>query len=1040
MGATAVLGEDVATGNPVPRSPRLGRPSPTVMVAVAAFGAFLAFIDSTVVNVAFPNLETSFPRTGVAGLSWVLNAYNIVFAGFLVAAGRLADLFGRRRLFKLGLAIFTLASGLCALAPSVAALVAFRAVQGAGAALLLPASLGIVVRAAPAERRSHALSVWAAAGALAAGLGPPLGGALVDLYDWRIVFIVNVPLGLLAWMLAHRLVTESRAPGRREMPDLRGAALLSLAITALTLGIVEGPAWGWSSPGVVTAFAGSAAAALLCVGSSMHHRSPVIDPRLLRIRGFTVSSAVTVAAALGLYTYLLTHILWLHDVWGYPIVVAGLAVAPGALVAAAVAGPLGRLADRRGPRAVVVPGALIWAGAFLWYLTRVGVHPDFLGAWLPGQVLSGIGVGATLPVATAGGLAAVPAGRYATASAVNSAARQVGAVMGIAILTVFIAHPTAASLPGQLRHGWEMAAIAFLVAAGAAALFGRVRATDAASSAGARAPRLRTGHLPELLPSGPAERSDLLSLLPATAREALIAAGRSLHLRAGETLVRQGDPGDTLYVLRSGRLAVQHPGSPPFALGAGSVVGELALLTRAPRSATVVARRDSALVALTRDRFDEVAAREPELLRAVAVGLAQMVQLGRPVPRDGAAAPRVIAVVALDEGVPVAALADPLRRGLTASGSLRVARIDDAEPEALERAEAEHDRVLLVAGPDGAWHDACLRQADRLLLVTGAGPRPLHGLSSPAEIVLVGAAPTEEEVAGWHDACDCRRVHHAGADPGLWPERLRPLVARLGGRSVALVLGGGGARALAHVGVLHAFEEAGIHVDRLAGASVGALIAGLYATGATASEVEARIFDELVQRNPFGDYRLSPVSLARGRRGLAMLRRCFGERRIESLPRELVVVSTDLYARCPVHHRRGGVAEALAASLSLPALFPPRRLDGRVLVDGSLTDNCPVDAFAGEHEGPVVAVQIGGVDSAGRDGRIPTLGEVLVRTMLMADRSQGPGEGPSPAAVTVVPDTRGIGLFEFFQLDEAREAGLEAGRAAIRALREGGPG
>ncbi len=726
MGATAVLGEDVAAGNPVPRSPRLRRPSPTVMVAVAAFGAFLAFIDSTVVNVAFPNLETSFPRTGVAGLSWVLNAYNIVFAGFLVAAGRLADLFGRRRLFKLGLAVFTLASGLCALAPSVAALVAFRAVQGAGAALLLPASLGIVVRAAPAERRSHALSVWAAAGALAAGLGPPLGGALVDLYDWRLVFIVNVPLGLLAWMLAHRLVTESRAPGRREMPDLRGAALLSLAITALTLGIVEGPAWGWSSPGVVTAFAGSAAAALLCVGSSMHHRSPVIDPRLLRIRGFTVSSAVTVAAALGLYTYLLTHILWLHDVWGYPIVVAGLAVAPGALVAAAVAGPLGRLADRRGPRAVVVPGALIWAGAFLWYLTRVGVHPDFLGAWLPGQVLSGIGVGATLPVATAGGLAAVPAGRYATASAVNSAARQVGAVMGISILTVFIAHPTAASLPGQLRHGWEMAAIAFLVAAGAAALFGRVRATDAASLAGARAPRLRTGHLPELLPSGPAERSDLLSLLPATAREALIAAGRSLHLRAGETLVRQGDPGDTLYVLRSGSLAVQHPGSPPFALGAGSVVGELALLTGAPRSATVVARRDSALVALTRDRFDEVAAREPELLRAVAVGLAQMVQLGRPVPRDAAAAPRVIAVVALDEGAPVAALADLLHRGLTASGSLRVARIDDAEPEALERAEAEHDRVLLVAGPDGAWHDACLRQAGP------PGPGDRRGPAPPA--------------------------------------------------------------------------------------------------------------------------------------------------------------------------------------------------------------------------------------------------------------------------------------------------------------------
>jgi NTE family protein len=204
--------------------PASRRYKPTVAVTVAAFGGFLAFMDSTVVNVAFPNLEASFPHASVGDLSWILNAYNIVFAGLLVLAGRFADLLGRRRLFKIGLVVFTITSGLCALSTSVDMLIVFRVFQGAGAAMLMPASLGVVVHASPIEHGSHSLSLWAAAGALAAGLGPPIGGGLVDLYNWRLVFVVNVPLGL--------------------MPDLRGSLVLSVSLAAVTLGIVQGARGG----------------------------------------------------------------------------------------------------------------------------------------------------------------------------------------------------------------------------------------------------------------------------------------------------------------------------------------------------------------------------------------------------------------------------------------------------------------------------------------------------------------------------------------------------------------------------------------------------------------------------------------------------------------------------------------------------------------------------------------------------------------------------------------------------------------------------
>jgi predicted acylesterase/phospholipase RssA len=269
----------------------------------------------------------------------------------------------------------------------------------------------------------------------------------------------------------------------------------------------------------------------------------------------------------------------------------------------------------------------------------------------------------------------------------------------------------------------------------------------------------------------------------------------------------------------------------------------------------------------------------------------------------------------------------------------------------------------------------------------------------------------------------------------LWDDRLHSVGARLAGRSIALVLAGGGARALAHIGVLHAFENAGIEIDRVAGTSMGAMIAALHATGLRAGEIEALVFEEFVQRSPFGDYRPSFTSLARGERGKAMLQRCFGDTYLEEMAHELVVVSTDLYEKTPVYHRRGRTAEVVGASMCLPVLFPPQLLNGRVLVDGGLGDNCPITAFTQVAEGPVVAVRTGRGGSGSHRERVPSLGETLMRIMQMGELHASDDAAAQMATVTVTPDTRGIGLLEFHQIDAARDAGVRAGEAAVVALR-----
>ncbi|OBK79246.1 hypothetical protein A5650_08390 [Mycobacterium sp. 1164985.4] len=1035
-------------GRPATPLTQRRQPSPTAVLLVAAFGAFLAFLDSTIVNIAFPAIQRYFQGSDISSLSWVLNAYNIAFAAFLVAGGRLADLLGRKRMFIYGVVLFTVASALCAAADTVAELVASRAVQGIGAAVLVPASLALVVESFDAGHRAHGVGLWGAAAAIASGLGPPIGGALVDASSWRWVFLVNLPLGAVAVFVARRMLVESRASGRRRVPDLRGVALLAISLGCLTLGLVKGEDWGWASLEIIGSFFAGAIAMLGFVLSSQNHPTPLIEPAFLRLRSFTTGNMLTLVASAGFYAYLLTHVLFLNYVWGYDLLRAGLAVAPAAFVAAVVAAALGRFADRRGYRLIIVVGALIWAASLMWYIERVGATPDFVGDWLPGQILQGIGVGATLPMLGSAALAGLAAGgSYATASAVVSSTRQLGAVIGIAVLVILIGTPAPGAAEEALRKGWVLAAVCFVMVAIGAVLLGRT--SNCASEADQVDAPLRidpnrrrsalglASRHAEIRPAADGE-VDPLGALPLFAGldqetlRALRGHAEQIELEAGKYLFREGEASDSLYVVRNGRLQVLQNDVVVTELGRGEVVGELGLLIAAPRSASVRAVRDSTLVRLTTAQFDGIA--NAGVLRTLVGVLATRLHEAPPAAFPRTPTPQVVvAVVGIHAGAPVQMVATELVSAL--SDRLQVANPGRVDRDGLERAERVADKVVLHADVDeSGFRDFCLRSADRVVLVT-ADPEPpstpLPTRAVGADLVLTGPPANREQRRAWEELLTPRSAHtvraaHATAD-------LRPLAARVAGRSIGLVLSGGAARAFAHLGVLEELEAAGVTVDRFAGTSMGAIIAAAAATGMDAAAVDAHVYEYFIRNNPTSDYTLPSKGLIRGRRTLGALESVFGGTLIEELPNEFRCVSVDLLARRPIVHRRGPLAEAVGCSLRVPGLYAPIIHDGTLHVDGGVLDNLPVTALSGQ-EGPLIASSIGtGHASAAtseRVPRVPSVVDTLMRTMTIGS-AMATSAVLAHADVAIHVDTSTIGFLEWHQIDRAREAGRIATREAL---------
>ncbi|HEY1855402.1 MAG TPA: DHA2 family efflux MFS transporter permease subunit [Solirubrobacterales bacterium] len=460
------------------------------VLVLTSVGLFMASLDLFIVNIAFPDLSRAFDGASLSDLSWVLNAYAIVFAALLVPAGRIADRVGRKRVFLLGLLAFSLASALCAVAPSVLALDAARVLQAAGGAMMVPTTLGLILSAFPPEQRAAAIGIWSAVGAVAAALGPPLGGLLVQI-SWHWIFLVNVPIGLVAALVGWRVLDEVREPedGR---PDLLGAGMLAVGIGLLTLGIVQGPEWGWGGGRDIGVLAAAAALVAGFLLRSARHRSPVIELPLLRVRSFALANLATLVFFGGFGAMLLSGVLLLTEVWGYSELHAGIALSPGPLMAAAFAIPSGRLGGRIGQRPVAIAGGLVFAGGFVITLATVSADSAYATSFLPGFMISGAGVGLTLGSLPAAATAELPPSRFATGSAIFGMARQLGSAIGVAVLVALI-DSSAGDLLSGLRSGWWLALGAGLGTALLALALGPIgaetrRRADRASASAQRTP------------------------------------------------------------------------------------------------------------------------------------------------------------------------------------------------------------------------------------------------------------------------------------------------------------------------------------------------------------------------------------------------------------------------------------------------------------------------------------------------------------------------------------------------------------------------
>ena len=467
------------------------------VLLVTAVAVFMSFLDVTIVNIAFPAIRGSFPDASLASLSWILNAYNIVFAALLVPAGRLADRVGRRRIFLTGTCVFIAASVACGLAPTVPVLVAARVVQAAGAALLVPSSLALLLPEFPLEQRATATSLWGATGAVAAATGPALGGLLVDAAGWRWVFFVNLFIGLPALIPARRILRESREATSGPLSDVLGILLLIGGVGLLSLGIVKEPAWGMDDLRTALSIAGAVALLVVFVIRAGRVRAPIVDLRLFRTRSFSVAVLGASLFALGFYALLLCNVLFLTEVWHYAALHAGLAVTPGPLMAALSAPLAGRLADRHGQRVVALPGGLLFALGCVMFAVHASAHPDYVADFLPWMLLTGTGVGLSFSAWGSAAVAELPPSRFATGSAIQSCARQIGAVLGISILIAVVGTPAPGEVVAAFQQAWVLMAIPTAAAGLAAIALGRVRARDpeaapaaASTPAGAPAPAL----------------------------------------------------------------------------------------------------------------------------------------------------------------------------------------------------------------------------------------------------------------------------------------------------------------------------------------------------------------------------------------------------------------------------------------------------------------------------------------------------------------------------------------------------------------------
>jgi EmrB/QacA subfamily drug resistance transporter len=430
-----------------------------LILAICCISLFIVGIDATIVNVALPSIQREL-GADVAGLQWVIDAYTLVLASFLLLAGSTADRIGRRRIFQLGLALFTVGSALCGLAPSLGWLITFRVVQALGGSMLNPVAMSIITNTfTEPKERARAIGVWGGVIGLSMALGPVLGGVLVDTSGWRSVFWVNVPVGIVAIALAARFVPESRAPRPRRI-DPVGQSLVVVVLAALIYAIIEGPGRGWSSPEILTLFGVCA----LAVGALLVYESrrtqPLIDLRFFRSAPFSGATVIAVAAFITLAGFLFVNTLYLQDARGYSPLAAGLCTLPMAGMVAIFAPVSGRLVANGGPRLpLVTAGVLLTISAL--FMSRFTVTTPLI-VLLVGYAVFGLGFGIVNAPITNAAVSGMPRSQAGVAAAFASTSRQLGSSLGVAVIGATVAsrlHGSAhAGFTEAARLGWYIMA------------------------------------------------------------------------------------------------------------------------------------------------------------------------------------------------------------------------------------------------------------------------------------------------------------------------------------------------------------------------------------------------------------------------------------------------------------------------------------------------------------------------------------------------------------------------------------------------------
>ena len=416
-------------------------------LGAVAFGLFMIMLDNTVVNVALPAMQRDL-EMDLSELEWVVNGYALTFAVLMLTGGKLADYLGRRRIFIVGLALFTAASLACGFAPSASFLIAARVAQGVGAALMNPATLSIITATFPPRQRGMAIGIWAGVSALALALGPLVGGLLTEHIDWSWIFFINVPVGILGIVVARLVIDESRDTSAEQRLDVPGLVTSAAALFALTYALIEANTYGWTSARILALFAFAAAGLALFVALEHRQRVPMLDLSLFRSGTFAGANTVMLLVALAMFGVFFFVSLYMQNILGYSPVEAGATFLPMTLFIVFVAPLAGRVSDRIGSRWLMGTGMTL-VSASLFLFSRLDESSTFWDV-LPGLLVGGLGMALAMTPTAAAAMGSVPVDKAGVGSAVLNSMRQVGGALGIAVMgAIMAAHLDAA--PGDPR-------------------------------------------------------------------------------------------------------------------------------------------------------------------------------------------------------------------------------------------------------------------------------------------------------------------------------------------------------------------------------------------------------------------------------------------------------------------------------------------------------------------------------------------------------------------------------------------------------------